>query len=238
MGIRHFAHQTVILLIITAAAYASAEEDTRSVQADFDRCKSTMERVDRSIQRYKDIIIRLKQLSRTEGDSASRTGASLESRFDHFRGRFDRASGQADKIRDDLKNIKGPSCPSCVSSSVNMYCRNAETLLNDLEEHIAKAADLENRMVDRSTHKDAGNPQERSESLSRRRIAIDSIIGLRKLQLDSCSFPSAKALWLQCRINLHKSDSLIASKDYVAGGKTLDIAELLIRKALDVCGNR
>ncbi len=131
-----------------------ALSDTRTVQAEFDRCTATMERVERSLRRFDDALERMKQNigNHVPGKREEWSGemTALENRIEYFRNRFERVRGQADKIRDDLKNLTGPACQSCVSSGVELYCRNSESLLTDLEEYLNKASDLEARMQGRS----------------------------------------------------------------------------------------
>jgi hypothetical protein len=231
----------VFIGLLSFAVSSVAGTDTRTVQSDFDRCTGEMGRVERSLQRFQDAIGRLKRA--TDGAAVEKQEGmvnavtSLESKSEYFRGRYDRAAAQADKIRDDLKNVNGPVCPSCVSSSVNLYCRNSETLLANLDEYIAKASEIESRMRN-LTHTSGLGSLAKSGDAALRRLSIDSIMGLRKSMLDTCSAPQVKTLWSQCIINLHKADSLHNAGAYGAEGKALDIAELLLTKALHACENK
>jgi hypothetical protein len=228
------------LLLFAGVLYA-AESDTRVVQSEFDRCRGIMERVDRSIERYQDVIASLKRAidaaSPEKREGLIREMNSLENRVEYFRSRFDRAAGQADKIRSDLKAVKGGRCSSCISSSVNMYCRNAETMLTDIEEQIAKAAQFGSGLERASAQTASHGEQGKIDRFALRRSAIDSIMTLRKDALDSCSSASGKTLWSQSTINLHKADSLHAAGSNTSE-KALDVIELLLKKALDACGSK
>jgi hypothetical protein len=114
-----------------------------------------------------------------------------------------------------------------------MYCRNAETMLTDIEEQIAKATQFGSRMGNAPRTAQADGAQ----AFARRRTAIDSLMNDKKIMLDSCSSPSGKTLWSQSTINLRKADSLHAS-GASSSEKALDVAELLLKKALDACGRK
>ncbi len=232
-----------ILCIIgfLAAIGHAAESDTRVVQSEFDRCKGIMERVDRSIQRFQDAVASLKRsldaASAKNREGAVREMSALESRVEYFRSRFDRAVAQADKIRNDLKSVKGGRCSSCISSSVNMYCRNAETMLTDIEEQIALAVQAESRPGHASLKAGAGADRSAADKFNLRRASIDSMMNIKKIVLDSCSSAAGKTLWSQSKINLRKADSLHAQGSNTSE-KALDVTELLLKKALDACGPR
>ena len=135
------------VLVMAGASY-SAESDKRVVQSEFDRCVGIMERVDRSIERFRDAITDLKRIadaaSPEKRESLTREITPLESKLENFRCRLDRSTGQAEKTRCELKS-NGGRCSSCLLSSVNMNCRNAETMLTDLDDQIVKAAQLQSR---------------------------------------------------------------------------------------------
>ncbi len=222
---------------------AAVDTDVRALHADFDRCRGVMDRVNRSIQRYKEAIGRLKRsldgIPKEKRDRAARESAFLESRYDNFQSRFDRAKEQADKIREDLKHIKGPRCvcsPS-ISSGINLYCRNAETMQNDIEEYLRKVSELSSRIGQSSLVSPANAPAAGSDgSLAYRRSTIDSLVSQQKTSLDSCAAPSGRKLWSQCRVNLHKADSLHAAGLAAEERQAIDVAELLLTKAMRVCG--
>jgi hypothetical protein len=232
----------VFIGLLVLAVSSIAENDTRTVQSDFDLCKGEMERVERSVQRFQDAIVRLKRaidnaaVEKQEG--LVNAIASFESKIEYFRGRYDRAAAQADKIRSDLKNVNGPVCPSCISSSVNLYCRNSETLLADIEEYIAKASEFESRTGNQTHASDLAGSRAKSGDAAHHRSSIDSILGLRKTMLDTCSASQVKTLRSQCVINLRKADSLHNAGAFAAEEKALDIAELLLTKALHACASK
>jgi hypothetical protein len=225
-----------IATIITAPA---ADSDTRSVEAEFDRCSAVIERFERSLRRYEDAVDAIKRnaahLPPTEKDNITREAASLENRLEYFRNRFERANGQADKIRGDLKNVSGPTCPSCVVSSVNLYCRNGETMQSDIEEYLSKAADLQNRInAGQSTATGAPDSVGGGAAFFRQRAGADTL--LKKVQ--PCDNPAAITLRTQGAVNLQRADSLYGQNNPAAAGKTLDIAVSLLQKALERCEDK
>lgn len=214
---------SLLLFIFTLAA---ADSDTRAVQAEFDRCRSVMERLERSLRRYEDAVGRIiKTVKRSDfsGENELRQEASsLENRLEYFRNRIERARGQADKINGDLK----PTCTSCVTSSVNMYCRIGETLRNSLDEYLFKAEDLLNRLNERSPGTGSGDFT----------ADHDNIVQLRR-SLDSCTAPSAVPLLKQVTVNLQRADSLFTEGNKNDARKALAIARTLAEKAAQRCND-
>jgi seryl-tRNA synthetase len=212
---------------------ALAESDTRTVQAEFDRCTAVMERVERSLRRYEDAIGTIKRTptstSSGRSESLSQEIASLENRLEYFRNRFERARGQADKIRDDLKNISGPTCPSCVESSVNLFCRSGENLQTDLDEYLGKVSDLRARMG----LKDEKTITRAAKGFKDHRVSADSLY---RALSDACSDKAATTLLEQARLNLNKADSLHKIGDSDATLTSLGIAQSLLDKAVKRCG--
>lgn len=138
---------SILFWALSSPVFLMAQSETRAVQADFNRCSAVLERTERALRHFENAVERLKQSADAARREAwMREAAALENRTGYFRNRYERALGQAGKIRDDLKNVSGPVCPSCISSSVNLYCRSGETLLSGIEEYLNKAADLETRM--------------------------------------------------------------------------------------------
>ncbi len=213
-----------LALVAVILDYAFADSDTKTVQSEFDRCSALMERFERSLRRYENVVDAIKQsaeIPRDKDGAVLREAALLENRLEYFRNRFERARGQADKIRSDLKNVRGPTCPSCVESGVNMYCRNAETISNDIEEYLQKAADLQSRISAASV---AGGKE---TSFMRRRSAADS--SYRAVTV--CDDRGAETLRNQAALALARADSLYSIKDTVSALKALDIAVSLCEKA-------
>ncbi|MBN1756743.1 MAG: hypothetical protein JW863_00405 [Chitinispirillaceae bacterium] len=224
----------VQVLVLFCAILVAADSDTRTVQAEFDRCHSVMERLERSLRRYEDAVGRIIRTVRrsdyTGKNHLRQEAASLENRLEYFRNRFERSRGQTDKITGDLKNVNGPTCPSCVESSVNMYCRNSETLQNSLDEHIIKADDLLNRL-DSPSAPVGSAVSGKVTDVERQRAAIDT----RYRSIESCSTESAIPLIRQAGVNMQRADSLITAGNENDARKALDIAGALVEKAAERC---
>jgi len=217
-------------LIICATFPAAADSDTRTVQARFDRCASAMERVERSLRRFEDEIRLLKRAGNSlDGqwrETFQQETAAFENRLEYFRNRYERATGQADKIRDDLKNVSGPTCPSCVESSVKLYCRNAESLQTGIDEYLAKAGDLRSRVGMRA----AGGRGD----FSGKYAALDSAYQALSAA-EACTAKAAVTLLEQARVNLVRADSLHAAGDDARVGASLDVAGTLLEKVGQRC---
>ena len=231
-----------MFLFFSFPAIVHADDDTRTVEAEFNRCKSTMERLKREMLRFEEAVKRLK--GALDGSTVAKNREimqsflKLENRVDYLRGRIDRSAGQRDKIRGDLKSA-GATCPSCVTSSVRLYCRNSETLTREIEEWITNAAALEDRIgagVKRSTGvSDRINSS--SSPVALRTAIVESMAG-RKSLLDSCGSDAGKMLWKQCEINLQRADSLQAIGALAESKQALKLVELLLVKAIKKCGNK
>lgn len=227
---------SAFLLVVCVTFSAAADSDTRTVQAQFDRCASAMERVERSLRRYEDEIRSLKytgnNLAAEKRETFQKDVAALENRLEYLRNRYERATGQADRIRDDLKNVSGPTCPSCVESSVKLYCRNAEGLQTDIDEYLAKAGDLRSRA---DMQKEAPG---QSNAFTGRYAALDSAYQALADENTACSDKAAAALLQQAGVNLARADSLHAAGDETQAVKSLDIAGTLLEKAGKRCAEK
>ena len=221
-----------MLFLLCCTVPVAADSDTRTVQAEFERCEAVMERLDRAIRRYEDAVTRIirtfKRTTPAGDDQLRQEAAALENRLEYFRNRFERARGQEDKISGDLRNVSGPACPSCIASGVNMYCRNGETLQNSLDEYLARAHDLLNRMNTAPTVDDS------TSAFAQHRAAIDSL----HRSLGTCDAPAALPLIRQTRVNLLRADSLLAAGMLREAQKTLSIAGTLAEKAAERCNAR
>ncbi len=226
----------VTLIAVAGLWFTAFAGDTRTVQADFDRCAQVIERVERSIRRYEDELAALRRnasrIASDQRETVTQDLQTLENRLEYFRNRLERSRGQADKIRDDLKNVSGPACPSCVESSVNLYCRSGETLRTDVDEYLGKAADLRGR-IGMSAGSSANDGATGFEA---RRAAADSLYRSVNEDSKTCADKAAATLLKQARINLTRSDSLHAAGDTEGADKTLGIARSLLDKAAQRCG--
>jgi chromosome segregation ATPase len=238
MIISLYTRNTFVALMLTALV--SLGSDIRTAQAEFERCESTMERVRRGFTRYEETIHRLKE--RTEKHSSG-TGAEslqkitkLENELEYIRGSIDRAAGQAVKIRSDIANIKGPTCPSCLNSSINMFCRNSERLLTEIEEH----------QYDVSTFEEQLRSSDRSGTISKnivltndiwkkRRNSIDSLLSRHQQGLDSCTGEAGISLWKQCKINLLAADSLHQAGAAQRRDQAIKMVYILLTKVIKTC---
>ena len=233
---RHFFETGALMasaLVVCTTFSARAASDTRTVQAQYDRCAQAMDRVERSLRRYEDEIRSLKRagndIDKQKREAFGKEFATLENRLEYYHNRFERAKGQADKIRDDLKNVSGPTCPSCVESSVKMYCRNAESLQGGIDEYLAKADELRSRAGIRTA------PPKESGDCAVEYAALDSAYQLQNAALSACADKAAAALVEQARVNIARADSLHEAGDKAGARQSLDIAKTLLGKAEQRC---
>lgn len=229
---------TYVLLVLTVLV--SFGSDVRTSQAEFERCESTMERVRRGFTRYEETIRRLKD--RTEKQSSDMGVESfqkitkMENELEYIRGSIDRSAGQAVKIRSDIANLKGPTCPSCLTSSISMFCRNSERLLTEIEEHQYAAATLEERLRSSETSKAASvSAPLTTDTWKKQRAAIDSLLSQHQQRLDSCTREAGISLWKQCKINLGAADSLHRTGATQLRDQAIRMVEILLPKAIKTC---
>ncbi|MBN1130138.1 MAG: hypothetical protein JXA71_14195 [Chitinispirillaceae bacterium] len=226
-----------ILMVIGCACIAQAS-DIRGVQSEFDRCISIMERCERTLRSFEDAAGRINRalhdLPATSVGKARDEAALLESRIDYYRNRYERARGLADKTRDDLNNVNGPTCPSCVESAVSLYCRSAETLQEDLDEYLQKAAELEMRLG----RKKGGERPFSRPAYDTNAASLDSAIDHGRNMLASCQDKGVHALWRQVVRNREKADSLYACGETKRGVQALSISRTLLLKAEEKCAGK
>jgi hypothetical protein len=231
-----FCPGTLFVIAITLTVFADA--DTRTVTADFERCHANMERFERDLRRYDDAVDRLGEtavkLGANSGNNIARELTALENRREYFHNRFERSRSQAEKLRGDLKNVGGPTCPSCVQSSVNMYCRMIETIQNEIDEYASKASDLQHRIGAKSRQA-AVSPSAKSgdRDFKTRRLTIDSLYH----STTACGGAAAKTLHNQVKITLARADSLDRCNNSASALKSLDIADALLKKTSERCSD-
>ena len=220
-----------IILLLQLVSFG-AESDSRSVQAEFTRCQTVLNRVKRDMARFEQIILSIDKQSGREF-SEDHELVTLRNRMEYFRSRIDRAENHADKLRRDLSKISGPTCSSCLSSSVGLFCRNSETLSTELDDYCARASALAVR-----AHSGPLNslPRDSVDSSAHvRRARIDSTMARSQPILDSCADEAVAKLMKQCRVNLLAADSLLVCEEVQKAHKMLDLAELLFKKVLEKC---
>ncbi|MCX7726203.1 MAG: hypothetical protein N2053_05080 [Chitinispirillaceae bacterium] len=228
-----------ILLIPIILSLGNAESDIHTVKAEYERCLSVMERVERTIRRYEELMKSLQNKLKNfkdENVSLSKEITSLENRLEYFRNRYERAKGQADKINSDIKEIKGPTCPSCIESAVNLYCRNTETLQNELEEYTEKALELDGKLSMSGTNNEENKPlSNRDDSKDKIYISYRTLTDSLYKALNICEDSVAEIFSLQIAKNISKADSLYNIKETSSAFKHLNIAEALINKVKKRC---
>ena len=204
-----------------------AQSDVRIVQSEFDRCLSVMERIERSLKRYETSLHSLKRtvtkIKTADKDNISDKVSAHENRFEYFRNRYERIRGQADKLHDDLKS-SGPVCPSCIESSVNLFCRSNETLQNDLDDYLVKLSELQSITG-------LGNDSKSKENSFKHRLGyIKELCKKLNKKIESCNDNAVNTLWEQARINLKRADSLYSSNETGSAVRALEISESLLQK--------
>lgn len=224
----------IFIHIILISLSVNSESDINTVKAEYGRCVSVMERVERAIRRYEEVIRILQGRSNNINGNINLTKefTTLENRAEYFRNRYERAKSLSDKISSDLKEVKGPTCPSCIESSVNLYCRNSEILLNELEDYITKASDLNGKLIElEAQKKDAFTKSELSYESTKHKI--DSMYN----SLNICKDSVTEVLTLQIKRNISKADSIYKNKEVEPAIKLLKIAESLINKINKRCSD-
>lgn len=222
---------TVAFLLVTAQIHA--DPSTSTVQAEFSRCESSMKRVERDINRYEELVNELRNILRTERQDAECNPleiSSLHSRVQYFRSRLERTRSQAGRIRSDIKNVKGPTCPSCLSSSVELYCRHCDHLSEAVMEYYSKASDVRDRV--RQSREETAEPD---DSLLVLLNSLGERIASHQAIQDSCSSPAGKALWEQCSVNFNAADSLFSAGRIEKSEQALNLSRILFEKAMQKC---
>lgn len=222
---------------MTACAACVLAEDMQSVQADFDRCAGVMERIERLLREYEETVQRLQRfhghMPSVDTSTAEDGVNALVRRIDYFRNRVERAAGLADKTRDDLKNVSGPTCPSCVISAVNLYCRHTEILRDDIDEYREKAFVLESRLSSRQ--KGPGDTGGASADYERETSSLDSSMARAENVLASCDKRAAAAFFRQALVNRKRADSLYAAGMTDRAHNTISLSRVLLHKAFSAC---
>jgi hypothetical protein len=224
--------------VMTACWACVLAEDMQSVEADFDRCAGVMERTERSLREYEGAVQRLlrivEQLPAVRRKGEKEEVNTLARRVDYFRNRLERAAGLADKTRDELRNVSGPTCPSCVISAVNLYCRHNEILRDELDEYREKASAFESRLAG---EQGAGGVAA-SGYYADDAASLDSSLARARDVLESCGDPAAAALWRQAVLNRRKADSLADAGFTDRARKAIALSRVVLQKAVGKCEER
>ncbi len=229
----------LLIVVILSTGHVHAEYTLRTAEAEFDRCHARIERAERTVRRLESQVKELLRLERgaTTADENVNSAAiaTLESKVQFFHNRLERSRGQADKIRTDLRNASGATCPSCVKSSIDLYCRNAEHVLTESEEHLEEARRLASVLQKPTGTVTATNTSDAKDELGNRLERLHALAGKLAPILDTCSNSAGIVLRDQALKNIAKADSLVSVGSVEASSRAADIAENLVRKAANQC---
>jgi hypothetical protein len=229
----------ITLAVLSLVIAVVGSQSKKQAQADFERCAGLMDRAQRTLRTYEQGVDRLKKLAGRlipENSVQEKDGIeALESRVDYFRNRMERAAGLADKIRDDLKNVSGPTCPSCIVSSVNLYCRSAESLQEDIDEYLRKLSDLETML---GRHAAENYSDNKGAAYLQEKRNLDSVVAAVRKTGDTCNNRAGRTLWNQALINIARADSLYAAGNSAEARHSLSIGRVLLEKSAVKCTDR
>lgn len=222
----------LLFVFVVLKTNVFAQSDARMVQSEFDRCMSVMERIERSLKRFENNLDLIKRSKSDKKENISREISTFENRLEYFRNRFERVRGQADKLRDDIES-SGPVCPSCVESSVNLFCRSNETLQNDIDNYMINLGEIQSKMGlnENNNNENVGKPI----SFKARRDKVETLCETLKSRVEACNEKAIKTLYKQAIINLNRADSIYNSNETNSAMKALDISESLLNKIQTRC---
>lgn len=220
------------LALVAVPALLFADADTRSVQAQFDRCGSLVERHSRLVRDYEYAVAALRVSGERMHTGSRETYLSqvgaMGGRVESARGRLERSGGQADRIRSQLAAVAGPSCPSCVVSAVNMYCRTADMLESELDDIGNSIRELEEQLGAQggapALHEAVGDV-----------VQIDDLVREQGERLNACPDETAAALWQQGLLSASRGDSLAKADDAQGARQSYTVARTLLLRAVAQC---
>jgi vacuolar-type H+-ATPase subunit I/STV1 len=133
IGSRLLAALTLGTLIIAPSISAQTVE---SVGSQKDRCLRKLEKVERNLDNTNAAVDRIKRLRQAAQDAeAQQADAFLEkaaNKIEYTSNRVERCRNQLEKIESDLANVStGNQCPKCISSNVNLFCRQIESIYSE-----------------------------------------------------------------------------------------------------------
>jgi len=141
------ARSCAITIILCACFFAltapiSATENTDQAGSRKDRCVGQMDRIDQQIEKITiitDELSRLTPRNPHEADRISRFVQTSRNQLEFFRNRIDRAKNQDERISGQLQQNQSTLCPPCISSDVNLLCRQIESLTGDVSDYMVRA---------------------------------------------------------------------------------------------------
>ncbi|MBD3418981.1 MAG: hypothetical protein GF398_02565 [Chitinivibrionales bacterium] len=141
---------SAVIIFWPAGAHASS---WAQISQKFRSCESKFKRCERHYAAFTSQLRRVTTLQRSAG-AASRSQQdellqSIDAKDTYFKNRIDRIARMSKKIGKDIRtgSSSGSSCPNCIVSSVNLYCRQCESLFGDLNEISAQLRRKENKLV-------------------------------------------------------------------------------------------
>lgn len=120
------------MLLMFGVVFGVGAEDIESARARLELCSDQLNRTEYELDRTEQTIEDLRDIDIATGSPENLAGTleSLSSRHDLLKRRLTRARTQYARIKDRLGDLSG-SCPDCISSDVDLFCRQAENVYSE-----------------------------------------------------------------------------------------------------------
>ncbi|MBD3345392.1 MAG: hypothetical protein GF401_10055 [Chitinivibrionales bacterium] len=124
---------------------AAGAGNVQQVKNKKERCVRRLERAEQQLEKLERSIDHLDMMAEASGnETIGRHVETSLNKIEYFKNRLDRTRNQVDKIEDDLAaQDDAAPCKDCIRSSVNLMCRQAESIYSELAEYSAKTGEFE-----------------------------------------------------------------------------------------------
>ncbi len=135
-----------------------------------DRCADQFERARQLMSTFEAAADRFRSLrpppDKQSAARAEQFGHSLQVKHDYLRNRLDRIRNLSEKTRSDIETQRrqSSSCPDCIASSIDLFCRQVESLIEEIGEQIGAIRDFERAMGSAAAGDDAAQGKGASDT--------------------------------------------------------------------------
>jgi hypothetical protein len=218
-------------LIIPAFQIAEAATWTQIDQS-LNRCSNSLDRARRMLSTYEAETERLRRVGvkseRENHDYKNRLLDAASTRAEYLRNRIERIENLYTRLERDIetKRRESGSCPSCISSSVDLFCRQSKTLLDELRGQTSIIREHQKKLERKTL-------SEKSDT-AKIEFPLDSLLELVASKADSTQNPRASTLLQKAYEHYNLSNKFHAEKKSEKAGKEAAIARRFAKRALEI----
>jgi hypothetical protein len=230
MGRKAMSSMHKMMIAVLFASCALLAGSWQQVEQKFQRCQNRMERVRQQFESFRASAQRLGSLRNTASISDTTRFdnflTALRAKEEYLTNRVERTRNMGDQLRRDIdtQSKKSTSCPECIVSSIDLFCRHGESLEKELRKQIIKI-----RQFERSVQHDIGE-----ESKDAAVESLDEIMKNAGEAVEKTGNAAAKKVYDKAVAHFKTFQQLRAKGKKEAAGKEAEISRKLAEKAIEI----